>query len=174
MHIWKNLKPRETLEGKKGFLYWEIFLQWRKHRQIKITEQLSIAFCQLRLKNISPCKDVNLKQQHPRGWESLFVQMFSGCRNIYIIQQNCVYLTNGRFHVSVCLFSNNRWHQNVVRTKKLLTRCSQVLSTLWHHLWFVTMTVHTYGNKESICCTRWKGKNLFMVMWSMNLSSERS
>ena len=164
----------KPLRAKKVFSTEKFSFNKENTGKLRYTEQLSIAFCQLRLKNISPCKDVNLKQQNPRGWESLFVQMFSGCRNIYIIQQNCVYLTNGRFHVSVCLFSNNRWHQNVVRTKKLLTRCSQVLSTLWHHLWFVTMTVHTYGNKESICCTRWKGKNLFMVMWSMNLSSERS
>lgn len=62
-----------------------------------------------------------------------------------------------RFNVSICLFLCwSHMTSNVMRTKKLHTKCSRVcyyvtdvLTTLWRLLWLVIE--HTHGNMESNC-----------------------
>lgn len=62
-----------------------------------------------------------------------------------------------RFNVSICLsLCWSHMTSNVMRTKKLHTKCSRVcycvtdvLTTLWRLLWLVIE--HTHGNMESNC-----------------------
>ena len=47
----------------------------------------------------------------------------------------------------ICSVIDHRWGQNVVRTKNLPECVTDVLTTLWRHLWSITKQTH--GNVES-------------------------
>lgn len=85
----------KPLRAKKVFSTEKFSFNKENTGKLRYTEQLSIAFCQLRLKNISPCKDVNLKQQHPTGMEK-FVRP-----DILWLQEYIHYT------VKLCIF--NKW-----------------------------------------------------------------
>ena len=76
----------------------------------------------------------------------------------------------------VCSVINYRWDRSVVRRKMWHTKCSRsrvtdVLTTLWPHLW--SFTQQKYWDLESVVFLSYNEKNQ-MVILSVRLSSYRS
>lgn len=96
----------------------------------------------------------------------------------YIFWGN-VFLIKG-FHIAVSLFIcsviNYRWDWSLVRAKmwhkkRSPSRVTDVLTTLWPHLW--SFTRQKYGDLESVAFFSYDEKKR-VVIWSVRLSSYRS
>ena len=66
----------------------------------------------------------------------------------------------------VCSVKDHRWCQNVVRTKKWHTRCSQVCHWCFYNI--LMASVQTHDNMESICFIWLKKSKILLLIMAMS------